>query len=115
MEVKFGPSKKKGENERCVIFRPLKCLICLAYLHPFSLNFYLFHLSLMPEYLRVDLEFRDIEPTLPFDYNFEHVINDFILPAVFVGNDFLPHLQGLHIHENGLEWLFDVYRKFCFL
>jgi len=44
----------------------LKCLICLAYLHLFSLNFYLFHLSLMPEYLRVDLEFRDIEPTLPY-------------------------------------------------
>lgn len=69
----------------------------------------------MPEYLRVDLEFRDIEPTLPFDYSFEHVINDFILPAVFAGNDFLLHLPGLHIHENGLEWLFDVYKTFCFL
>jgi 5'-3' exoribonuclease 1 len=28
-----------------------------------------------------------------------------------VGNDFLPHLPDLHIHENGLERLFDVYKK----
>jgi 5'-3' exoribonuclease 1 len=74
-----------------------------------SINFYLLHLSLMREYL--DLEFRDIEPVLPFDYSLERVIDDFILLAVFVGNDFLPNLPDLHIHENGLEKLFDVYKK----
>ena len=63
----------------------------------------------MREYL--DLEFHDIEPVLPFDYSLEHVIDDFILLAVFVGNDFLPNLPDLHIHENGLEKLFDVYKK----
>ena len=63
----------------------------------------------MREYL--DLEFHDIEPILPFDYNLERVIDDFILLAVFVGNDFLPNLPDLHIHENGLERLFDVYKK----
>lgn len=72
-------------------------------------NFYLLHLSLMREYL--DLEFRDIEHSLPFPYNLERVIDDFILLAVFVGNDFLPNLPDLHIHENGLERLFDVYKK----
>lgn len=63
----------------------------------------------MREYL--DLEFRDIEPMLPFPYSLEHVIDDFILLAVFVGNDFLPNLPDLHIHENGLERLFDIYKK----
>lgn len=63
----------------------------------------------MREYL--DLEFHDIQPVLPFDYNLERVIDDFILLAVFVGNDFLPHLPDLHIHENGLERLFDIYKK----
>lgn len=63
----------------------------------------------MREYL--DLEFRDIEPVLPFDYSLERVIDDFILLAVFVGNDFLPNLPDLHIHENGLEKLFEVYKK----
>jgi 5'-3' exoribonuclease 1 len=63
----------------------------------------------MREYL--DLEFRDIEPVLPFDYSVERIIDDFVLLAVFVGNDFLPHLPDLHIHENGLERLFEVYKK----
>ncbi|KAG6832742.1 hypothetical protein H0H87_000591 [Tephrocybe sp. NHM501043] len=91
-EVKFGPaSRKKGGTS-------LE-----------SINFYLLHLSLMREYL--DLEFHDIEPVLQFDYSLERVIDDFILLAVFVGNDFLPNLPDLHIHENGLEKLFDVYKK----
>ncbi|KAG6840893.1 hypothetical protein C0991_003417 [Blastosporella zonata] len=91
-EVKFGPaSRKKGG----------------ASLE--SINFYLLHLSLMREYL--DLEFHDIEPVLPFDYSLERVIDDFILLAVFVGNDFLPNLPDLHIHENGLQRLFEVYKK----
>lgn len=63
----------------------------------------------MREYL--DLEFQDIAPALSFDYSLERVIDDFILLAVFVGNDFLPNLPDLHIHENGLERLFDVYKK----
>lgn len=63
----------------------------------------------MREYL--NLEFRDIEPILSFTYSLERVIDDFILLAVFVGNDFLPNLPDLHIHENGLERLFDVYKK----
>ena len=74
-----------------------------------SINFYLLHLSLMREYL--NLEFHDIEQSLPFSYNLERIIDDFILLAVFVGNDFLPNLPDLHIHENGLERLFDVYKK----
>ena len=64
---------------------------------------------LMREYL--DMEFHEIEPVLPFPYNLERVIDDFILLAVFVGNDFLPNLPDLHIHENGLEKLFDIYKK----
>jgi hypothetical protein len=63
----------------------------------------------MREYL--DLEFKDLAPVLPFAYNLERIIDDFVLLAVFVGNDFLPNLPDLHIHENGLERLFEVYKK----
>jgi 5'-3' exoribonuclease 1 len=49
----------------------------------------------MREYL--DLEFRDIEPMFPFDYNLARVIDDFILPAVFDGNHFLPDLPSLQV------------------
>jgi 5'-3' exoribonuclease 1 len=72
-------------------------------------NFYLLHPSSMREYLY--LEYHDIKPTLAFDYNLERVVDDFILLAVFIGNNFLPNLSDLHIHENGLERLFDLYKK----
>jgi len=73
-----------------------------------NINLYLLHLCLIRQYL--DLEFRDIEPTLPFKYSLERILDDFILLAVFVGNDFLPNLPDLHIHENGLERLFRAAR-----
>ena len=63
----------------------------------------------MREYL--DLEFHEIETILPFDYHLERIIDDFILLAVFIGNDFLPHLPDVHIHENGLERLFEIYKE----
>lgn len=63
----------------------------------------------MREYL--DLEFQEIETIMPFDYNLERIIDDFILLAVFIGNDFLPHLPDVHIHQSGLERLFEIYKR----
>ncbi|KIJ09179.1 hypothetical protein PAXINDRAFT_48683, partial [Paxillus involutus ATCC 200175] len=91
-EVKSGPATKKMSGGS-----------------PESQTFYLLHLSLMREYL--NLEFSEIEPVLPFDYSLERIIDDFVLLAVFVGNDFLPNLPDLHVNQNGLERLFDVYKK----
>ena len=67
------------------------------------------HLSLMREYL--DLEFRSLEATLPFAYDPERIIDDFILLAIFVGNDFLPHLPGVHINEGALNLIFGIYKR----
>ncbi|GAA98835.1 hypothetical protein E5Q_05523 [Mixia osmundae IAM 14324] len=74
-------------------------------------NFYLLHLSLFREYL--DLEFQSLaaDPTLGFQYDLERIIDDFILLAIFVGNDFLPHLPGLHINEGALTLLFEIYKR----
>ncbi|KAF5378954.1 hypothetical protein D9757_008738 [Collybiopsis confluens] len=91
-EVKFGPARKSRTNGSLD-----------------SINFYLLHLSLFREYLH--LEFNSLSDILPFPYSLERIIDDFILLAVFVGNDFLPNLPDLHIHENGLEKLFEVYKK----
>lgn len=89
-EVNFGPSrKKKGGLE--------------------SQNFFLLHLSLFREYL--DLEFQELRTTLPFECSLERIIDDFILLNIFVGNDFLPHLPGLHINEGALGMLFRIYMK----
>ena len=108
-EVKFGPTRKKGNTRYVMPVYSTDYTTHSKYTSLESMNFYLLHLSLMREYL--DLEFHDIQPVLPFEYSLERVIDDFILLAVFVGNDFLPNLPDLHIHENGLERLFEVYKK----
>lgn len=73
-------------------------------------NFYLLHLCIVREYL--ELEFQELkEPgALDFPFDMERVIDDFILMAFFVGNDFLPHLPNLHINEGALALMFKVYK-----
>lgn len=96
-EVVFGPQRKqkaKGGLE--------------------SQNFYLMHLSLFREYL--NLEFSSLAdstagPGLGFEYDLERIIDDWILLVIFVGNDFLPHLPGIHIHEGALNLLYGIYKR----
>lgn len=74
-------------------------------------NFYLMHLCIVREYL--ELEFQELkEPgVLGFPFDMERVIDDFILMAFFVGNDFLPHLPHLHINEGALSLMFGIYKN----
>lgn len=73
-------------------------------------NFFLMHLCVVREYL--ELEFQDLkEPgVLDFPFDMERVIDDFILMAFFVGNDFLPNLPHLHINEGALALMFGIYK-----
>jgi len=73
-------------------------------------NFYLMHLCIVREYL--ELEFQELKENgvLGFAFDLERVIDDFILMAFFVGNDFLPNLPNLHINEGALALMFKVYK-----
>ena len=90
-EVTFGPrrGKKTGGLE--------------------TQTFYLLHLSLLREYL--EMEFDALKTKLSFPFDLERIIDDYILLHLFVGNDFLPHLPGLHINEGAIELLFRIYEK----
>ena len=74
-------------------------------------NFYLMHLCIVREYL--ELEFQDLQQAgaLDFEYDMERIIDDFILMAFFVGNDFLPNLPNLHINEGALALMFQKYKQ----
>ena len=70
-------------------------------------KFIFVRLSVLRDYLRRDLEM----PNLPFPYNFERAIDDWVFMCFFVSNDFLPHLPSLEIRENAIDRLVNLYKK----
>lgn len=72
-------------------------------------TFHLLHLSLLREYLA--WEFADVKESLPFAYDMERVVDDWIMMGLLVGNDFLPHLPSIHIHDDALPLLYSTYKK----
>ncbi|XP_030071789.1 5'-3' exoribonuclease 1 isoform X2 [Microcaecilia unicolor] len=74
---------------------------------PEETTFHLLHLSLMREY--IDYEFSALKDKIPFDYDIEKIIDDWILMGFLVGNDFIPHLPHLHINHNALPLLYKTY------
>ena len=69
----------------------------------------LLHLCLVREYL--DLEFRPLEKLMSFDYDLEHIVDDFIFLVFFLGNDFLPSLPFFSINNGMLDYLIKLYKE----
>jgi len=64
------------------------------------------HVAVLREYLAVELDV----PGLPFRWDIERAIDDWIFLCCFVGNDFLPHLPALEIRENGINTLTAIWK-----
>ena len=62
-------------------------------------------MSIIRDYLRE--EFKRI-PGLDLD----RAIDDFVLYGIFLGNDFLPNIPGLHIEEGAIDGLIEIYCRY---
>ena len=66
-------------------------------------QFQLLHLSVLREYIEIDLGFVEFVDR-------ERLIDDFVFLTFLVGNDFLPHLPSLDISEHAFDVIFNTYR-----
>lgn len=70
-----------------------------------NVNFQFIRLQMVREYIH----YNYMNANIPFGYNLQRIIDDFIFLCFFVGNDFLPHVPCLTIREGGIDVLMRVY------
>ncbi|VDL98541.1 unnamed protein product [Schistocephalus solidus] len=72
-----------------------------------DVEFIFIKLAVLRQYLEKELQM----PNLPFEWDLERAIDDWVFMCFFVGNDFLPHLPSLEIREGAIDRLIELYKS----
>lgn len=72
-------------------------------------TFFLLHISLVRDYL--EEEFSTLGDEISFEYDFERILDDFVLILYVIGNDFLPNLPDLHLNKGAFPLLLHTFKE----
>jgi 5'-3' exonuclease len=103
---RYAPKEvKKTEEEKKVIGdnREAKGL------RRFTVDFNFISIIYVREY--IDSFYSDLKSEIRFRWSLENLIDDFVFLCFFGGNDFLPHLPALNIHQGGIDILMHLYKR----
>ncbi|XP_061443976.1 5'-3' exoribonuclease 2 isoform X2 [Rhineura floridana] len=90
------PKEKQGEHDQFADCPPGS-----------EQEFIFIRLCVLREYLERELTMA----SLPFTFDVERSIDDWVFMCFFVGNDFLPHLPSLEIREGAIDRLVNIYKN----
>lgn len=76
----------------------------------FSKRLQVLDVAVLREYLASEFSLLSLDRSLPFPFDFERAVDDFVFMCFFVGNDFLPHLPSLDIRDGALDFLIETYK-----
>ncbi|CCH45428.1 5'-3' exoribonuclease 2 [Wickerhamomyces ciferrii] len=65
------------------------------------------NINVLREYLEIELNI----PRLPFKFDLERAIDDWVFMCFFCGNDFLPHLPSLDVRDNSIDLLVSIWKQ----
>ncbi|KAJ3120209.1 5'-3' exoribonuclease 2 [Nowakowskiella sp. JEL0407] len=65
------------------------------------------HIDILREYLSVELTVNNI----PFEWNLERAIDDWVFMCFFVGNDFIPHIPSMEIREGAINRIVEFWKR----
>ncbi|XP_067999340.1 5'-3' exoribonuclease 2 isoform X1 [Melanerpes formicivorus] len=90
------PREKQGKHDQFADTLPVS-----------EQEFIFIRLCILREYLERELTMA----SLPFAFDFERSVDDWVFMCFFVGNDFLPHLPSLEIREGAIDRLVNIYKN----
>ncbi|GMM31100.1 ssRNA exonuclease [Martiniozyma asiatica (nom. inval.)] len=65
------------------------------------------HVNILREYLEHEL----FIPRLPFPFDFERAIDDWVFMCFFAGNDFLPHMPSLDVRDDAVKVMSTIWKQ----